>query len=233
MLLPTISPADAKRLLDLGAVLVDIREADEHAREKIPGARHLPLSRLDATDLVLPQGKPVLFHCRSGARTLANAGRLAAKAATCDAYIVEGGLDAWKKAGLAIRNVESRLNIKRISLRPSPGGQRVTGPAPRRAGDGPVGARCRRTSHWRWPGRQPRRESPRATHPAQRRLPTWQREPRHRGRLATSPHRGRGRRPVPPGLAAVEARGTLRPCLGHRVPSLTHSTGVHGIRTRT
>ena len=102
MLLPTISPADAKGLLDLGAVLVDIREADEHAREKIPGARHLPLSKLDATDLVLPQGKPVLFHCRSGARTLANAGRLAAKAATCDAYIVEGGLDAWKKAGLPV-----------------------------------------------------------------------------------------------------------------------------------
>ena len=63
-----------------GAVLVDIREADEHAREKIPGARHLPLSKLDETDLALPQGKPVLFHCRSGARTLANAGRLAAKA---------------------------------------------------------------------------------------------------------------------------------------------------------
>lgn len=38
----------------------------------------------------------------SGARTRANAGRLAAKAGTCDAYIVDGGLDAWKKAGLPI-----------------------------------------------------------------------------------------------------------------------------------
>ena len=102
MSLPTISPAEAKRLLDKGAVLVDIREADEHAREKIPGACPLPLSKLDETDLALPQGKPVLFHCRSGARTLANAGRLAAKAGTRDAYIVEGGLDAWKKAGLPV-----------------------------------------------------------------------------------------------------------------------------------
>ena len=76
MSLPTIPPAEAKRLLDMGAVLVDIREADEHAREKIPGARHLPLSRLDETDFALPPGKPVLFHCRSGARTLANAGVL-------------------------------------------------------------------------------------------------------------------------------------------------------------
>ena len=34
MSLPTIPPAEAKRLLDMGAVLVDIREADEHARER-------------------------------------------------------------------------------------------------------------------------------------------------------------------------------------------------------
>jgi rhodanese-related sulfurtransferase len=51
-------------------VLVDVREADEHAREKIPGARHLPLSKLDEADLALPRSKPVLFHCHSGARTL-------------------------------------------------------------------------------------------------------------------------------------------------------------------
>lgn len=70
MSLPTISPVEAKRLLDTGAVLVDIREADEHAREKIPGARHLPLSKLDEADLALPPGKPVLFHCPA-ARALA------------------------------------------------------------------------------------------------------------------------------------------------------------------
>ena len=77
---PQSAPAEAKRLLDQGAILVDIREADEHAREKIPGARHLPLSKLDEADLALHAGKPVLFHCKSGARTMANASRLAAKA---------------------------------------------------------------------------------------------------------------------------------------------------------
>ena len=114
MSLPTISPAEAKRHLDQGAVLVDIREADEHAREKIPGARHLPLSKLDETDLALPPGRPVLFHCRSGVRTLANAGRLAVKAGSCDAYIVEGGLDAWKKAGLpAVTDRRQPLELQR------------------------------------------------------------------------------------------------------------------------
>lgn len=103
MSLATLSPIQAKRLLDQGAVLVDIREADEHAREKIPGARLAPLSRLDQTNLALPEGQRVIFHCRSGARTQDNATRLAAKAGGAgEAYIVEGGIDAWKKAGLPV-----------------------------------------------------------------------------------------------------------------------------------
>lgn len=106
MSLPTISADQAKLLLDQGAMLVDIREADEHAREKIAGARHLPVSKLDEADLAVHAGRPVIFHCKSGARTLANSPRLAAKLAKlgegCEAYIVEGGLDAWKKAGLPL-----------------------------------------------------------------------------------------------------------------------------------
>lgn len=99
MSLPVIDVARAQRLIDEGAVLVDIREVDEHAREHVPGARHRALSRLAKID---PAGaKAVIFHCRSGARTAANAPRLAA-AAGCEAYILEGGIDAWKKAGLPI-----------------------------------------------------------------------------------------------------------------------------------
>ena len=81
---------------------MDVREADEHARERIPGARNLPLSRLEAAELAVHEGRPVLFHCRSGGRTAGHAGRLAAKAGLCEAYIVEGGLDAWKRAGLPV-----------------------------------------------------------------------------------------------------------------------------------
>ena len=103
MSLPRISPAKAKDLLDQGAILIDIREADEHAREKVIGARHLPLSKLDEADLALHAGKPVIFHCKSGARTMNNASRLARKTGgVCEAFILEGGLDAWKKAGLPV-----------------------------------------------------------------------------------------------------------------------------------
>ena len=100
--LQAISPARAAQLLRAGAVLIDIREADEYARERIPGARHHALSRID-TDSPARAGDEVLvFHCRSGARTKGSAARLASATPKCETYILEGGLDAWKKAGLPV-----------------------------------------------------------------------------------------------------------------------------------
>lgn len=100
MSLPKITPEKARDLLDQGALLVDIRERDEHAREKIAIAHHAPLSRLDKLELA-PEASLVIFHCKSGARTAANAERLAC-ATDVDAYILEGGIEAWKKAGLPV-----------------------------------------------------------------------------------------------------------------------------------
>nr|WP_210491409.1 rhodanese family protein [Microvirga antarctica] len=103
MSLSTLTPEQAKRLLDQGALLVDIREPDEHAREKIPGAFLMPLSKLDEAEGMPHAGRKVIFHCKSGARTVANAARLASKAAgNCEASLLEGGLDGWKKAGLPV-----------------------------------------------------------------------------------------------------------------------------------
>jgi len=98
----TIPPARAAELVRQGAVLIDIREADEHARERIPGARHHPLSRFESDTALRGTNRVLVFHCRSGARTRGNAARLAAASAGCEAYILDGGLDAWKKAGLPV-----------------------------------------------------------------------------------------------------------------------------------
>lgn len=108
MSLPTIDAADAKRLIEDGAILVDIREVDEHARERVPGARHQALSNFSTFDSA--GAKAVIFHCRSGARTAANAARLA-NAVGCQAYILQGGIDAWKKAGLPVAT-EARQRIE-------------------------------------------------------------------------------------------------------------------------
>ena len=96
----TISATRAAALIRDGAVLVDIRETDEHAREHIPGARHHALSRIDRDHPARPGDDVLIFHCRSGARTKGNAGKLASD--KCETFILEGGLDAWKKAGLPV-----------------------------------------------------------------------------------------------------------------------------------
>lgn len=93
----TVTPAEALRLVSQGAKLVDIRGADEFARARLPGAENRPL---DALGTVAHDG-PVVFHCKSGMRTAANADRLAA-AAPGEVYLVEGGLEGWRKAGLPV-----------------------------------------------------------------------------------------------------------------------------------
>ena len=99
-----IKAAAVRTLLDRGdAVLIDVREPDEHARERIEGARLAPLSRFDPVSLVGEgeQGKIAVFHCNSGNRTAQAAARLLG-AGFADAYQLEGGIQGWKRAGLPV-----------------------------------------------------------------------------------------------------------------------------------
>lgn len=98
--LKTITPQEAAKLVKEGASLIDIRGADEHARERIQGAENWPLDQLAPKSLTSPKGM-IVYHCKTGMRTGANAAKLA-EAASCEAFIVEGGLDAWKKSGLPV-----------------------------------------------------------------------------------------------------------------------------------
>ena len=83
------------------ALLIDIRENDEFARRHIPGALSRPLSRFDAIALPEMAGTDVIFTCRSGMRTATNSERLAAPV-DGNAYLLEGGLDNWVRAGLPV-----------------------------------------------------------------------------------------------------------------------------------
>jgi rhodanese-related sulfurtransferase len=96
----TISPERAAELVRQGAVLIDVRETGEHAKENIPGARHHALSQIDARHPVQAGDTVLIFHCKSGARTNMNARRLAATSGNCQVYLLGGGIEAWKRAGL-------------------------------------------------------------------------------------------------------------------------------------
>ncbi len=111
MSLTPIQPTEANRLVKEGALLVDIREADEYARENIRGAKHAPLSRLGPIDS--GQAQAVVFHCKSGMRTTSNAAKLAANI-TVPGYVMEGGIDGWKQAGLpVVRDDKQPIEVMR------------------------------------------------------------------------------------------------------------------------
>ncbi len=111
MSLTSIQPADANRLVKDGALLIDIREADEYARENIRGAKNVPLSRLGPIDAGTAQA--VVFHCKSGMRTTSNAAKLAANIAV-PGYVMETGIDGWKQAGLpVVRDDKQPIEVMR------------------------------------------------------------------------------------------------------------------------
>jgi rhodanese-related sulfurtransferase len=101
--LKSIPAVTAAELGEQGALLVDIRESNEVARVAIPGAHHAALSSIQQAEIPGPADQAVVFFCASGNRTNTYAGLLAAKANGRDAYIMEGGISGWYRAGLPTR----------------------------------------------------------------------------------------------------------------------------------
>lgn len=105
MQLNTIDAPTLKKWLDNGeAILIDVREPAEHKTSHIPGATLKPSGLLSASDLAV-QGKKVVLHCQRGSRGTNTCQRLLEESSTSDAlelYNLEGGIEAWKQAGLPI-----------------------------------------------------------------------------------------------------------------------------------
>jgi rhodanese-related sulfurtransferase len=98
-----LTPQDVSKGLAEGRyLLVDVREPNEVAVDAYPGAVVVPLSSFDPKSIPDPQGKQVVFACRSGKRSVTAS--LAAQAAglAYDKHLA-GGMLAWKAAGLPTR----------------------------------------------------------------------------------------------------------------------------------
>lgn len=95
------------------AVLIDIREPDEYVREHIPESRLVPLSSFDTSDFAHEREKIGVFHCQSGSRTANAAAQLLASGFR-EVYQLQGGLQAWKHAGLPVNeNRNAPISIMR------------------------------------------------------------------------------------------------------------------------
>jgi rhodanese-related sulfurtransferase len=82
-------------------LLIDVREPNETARERIVGALLAPLSQFDPVDLPDPNGRVVVFTCASGIRSIKAAEIAQAAGLAFDAHLA-GGIKAWKAAGLPV-----------------------------------------------------------------------------------------------------------------------------------
>ena len=66
-----LTPEDVSKGMAEGRyLLVDVREPNEVAVEAYPDAVVVPLSSFDPQDIPDPQGKQVVFACRSGKRSV-------------------------------------------------------------------------------------------------------------------------------------------------------------------
>ena len=99
-----ISVAEAAKLQENGAVLVDVREPAEFLEVSAPGAINVPLSLIQKIGKdayrnlgVDPDADGLLVICRSGGRSGMACGQLGDNAIN-----VEGGMLAWQTAGLPV-----------------------------------------------------------------------------------------------------------------------------------
>ncbi len=120
-----VSPATVAEWLDAAeVVLVDVRETKEYDLEHIAGALLLPLSSLDADLFPAVGDKRLVLHCAIGKRSAA-AARMLIKAGHANVMHMEGGLTAWKAAGLpieeAIEEIGQTEKVAPLFLCPTPG----------------------------------------------------------------------------------------------------------------
>jgi rhodanese-related sulfurtransferase len=96
-----LSPVEIKKMIDDKSILlVDVREAEENASERIEGAVLMPLSSFDPQALPKPAaGQSIVFHCAGGVRSAKAIAKCQQAGVNANAHM-EGGIGAWKKASL-------------------------------------------------------------------------------------------------------------------------------------
>jgi molybdopterin/thiamine biosynthesis adenylyltransferase/rhodanese-related sulfurtransferase len=104
----------ARREIESGTKLIDVREQQEWDESHIEAAEHVPMGELVARlDEVAPDtSERVLLHCRTDNRSAQMAGELASLGYE-DVGVVEGGIVAWEKAGLPTINASGLTREQR------------------------------------------------------------------------------------------------------------------------
>jgi rhodanese-related sulfurtransferase len=101
-----------KSLRDSRAFLLDVRGFDEFAAGHAEGAVCIPVPDLERRVGELPTDRPVLVMCQSGGRSAIAAERLCALGIN-NITDVEGGFNAWQRAGLPTVKLTNAISLER------------------------------------------------------------------------------------------------------------------------
>ena len=108
-----------KMMSERQALVIDVREFDEYENEHIPGALLYPMSYLDGDYLPRITEAKVVVMCRTGQRSAVAAKQLMNEG--LDGVLdLEGGIEAWKEAGLETEGASLEDDIPEPE-KPSPG----------------------------------------------------------------------------------------------------------------
>lgn len=91
---------EAEELQRAGAIILDVRNADERAEKFVRGSMHIPLPELGERMSEVPEGR-VLTVCKSGLRSAA-AAQLLEQSGRTEVSSIAGGTEGWAAAGKPI-----------------------------------------------------------------------------------------------------------------------------------
>jgi phage shock protein E len=100
-----VTATEARRLQQGGTLLIDVREAEEWAKERAEGAMHLSKGILEVKieEKVPDPATPIVLYCGGGNRSALAAENLQRMGYTNVASLA-GGFKAWKDQGLETRS---------------------------------------------------------------------------------------------------------------------------------
>lgn len=86
---------------DAQAIILDVRNQNEYAEERIAGAQHIPMGFVPQRLATLPKDKQIIVQCGSGVRSPVVASLLQQHGFKNIANM-RGGISAWRAAGLPV-----------------------------------------------------------------------------------------------------------------------------------
>jgi rhodanese-related sulfurtransferase len=95
-----VSREEARKLIDEGAQLVDVRADHEWEAGRIAGAKHVPLAELPQRTGEIDKGRPVVVYCRGGNRS--SMATAALGEAGFDAVKLSEGIVGWSEDDLPL-----------------------------------------------------------------------------------------------------------------------------------